>query len=403
MSRSATLRALILALVAFAVVPASASALPGARVSSNKLVKHVEYPDTQHLHYEYGPIQILPGQNNIEAGLNRNKPTVPGYITRFKPNLVYSGSHKIPRVDVIHLHHGVWLNNLYPTFAAGEEKTVPQFPRGYGYHYKPSDRWIMNYMIHNLTPNPTKVSITYDIDFVPDSSATAAKLTETHPLWMDVSGIKAYPVFDAIKGTGRRGKFTFPGQATASQKDDVGQAHQYVAARDMTLVSTAGHLHPGGLYTDLKQTRGGRTKNLFRSVAKYFEPAGAVSWDVSMTATEAELARGRQGGRPPQRVGYLRHPQGVLVRVDGDHGPLVRRRETTGREGSIRLEGRLAWAPDARASALRTEGTEASRAPGSRTPAIWRTACSAATCRSRASATSAATCSLRGRSACPRW
>ena len=139
---------------------------------------------------------------------------MPGYITRFKPNLVYSGTHKIPRVDVIHLHHGVWLNNFYPTFAAGEEKTALQLPRGYGYHYKPSDRWIMNYMIHNLTPNPTKVSITYDIDFVPDSSATAAKLTETHPLWMDVSGIKAYPVFDAIKGTGRRGKFTLPGQAT---------------------------------------------------------------------------------------------------------------------------------------------------------------------------------------------
>ena len=28
----------------------------------------------------------------------------------------------------------------------------------------------MNYMIHNLTPEPTKVSITYDIDFVPDSA-----------------------------------------------------------------------------------------------------------------------------------------------------------------------------------------------------------------------------------------
>ena len=53
----------------------------------------------------------------------------------------------------------------------------------------------------------------------------------------------------------------------------------------MTLVSTAGHLHPGGLYTDLKITRGSRTKELFRSVAKYFEPAGAVSWDVSMTGT----------------------------------------------------------------------------------------------------------------------
>ena len=90
-------------------------------------------------------------------------------------------------------------------------------------------------MIHNLTPKPTKVSITYDIDFVPDSAATAAKLTEAHPLWMDVSGIKAYPVFDALKGQGEQGKFTFPDQATASQQDDIGRAHEYAAARDMTL------------------------------------------------------------------------------------------------------------------------------------------------------------------------
>ena len=56
----------------------------------------------------------------------------------------------------------------------------------------------------------------------------------------------------------------------------------------MTLLNTAGHLHPGGLYTDLKATRGGRTKQLFRSEAKYFEPAGAVSWDVSMTHTKPD-------------------------------------------------------------------------------------------------------------------
>ena len=53
-----------------AVAPASAMALPGAHVSSTKLVKHVNYPETQHLHYEYGPIDIAPGQNNIEAKNN---------------------------------------------------------------------------------------------------------------------------------------------------------------------------------------------------------------------------------------------------------------------------------------------------------------------------------------------
>jgi len=285
-SRSVFLRAALAASVCLCALPASALALPGANVSAKKLIKPVDYAQTQHLHYTYGPIQIMPGQNNIDARINQNKPTVPGYITRFEPNLVYSGTHKVPRVDVIHLHHGVWLAKGYPTFAAGEEKTILQLPRGYGYHYAPSDRWIMNYMIHNLTPKPTQVSITYDIDFVPDSAAAAKAITPARPLWMDVSGLRAYPVFDAIKGQGRHGRFTFPDQATAAQQGDIGSAHEWTADRDVTLLNTAGHVHPGGLYTDLKITRGSRTKELFRSEAKYFEPAGAVSWDVSMTGTK---------------------------------------------------------------------------------------------------------------------
>ena len=161
----------------------------------------------------------MPGQNNIEAKINQNKPTVPGYITRFKPNLVYSGTHKVPRVDVIHLHHGVWLANGYPTFAAGEEKTILQLPRGYGYHYNPSDSWIMNYMIHNLTPRPTKVSITYDIDFVPDSSRRrASRSPAAKPLWMDVAGLSAYPVFDAIKGAGQDGQVHVPRPGHAARR-----------------------------------------------------------------------------------------------------------------------------------------------------------------------------------------
>ena len=221
-------------------LPAAASALPGARVSASKdkMIKAVKYAGVRHLHFEYGPIDILPGQNNIEAHLNRMKPSVPGFITRFKPNLVYSGTRKVPRVDVIHLHHGVWLLNGYPTFAAGEEKTTFQLPRGYGYHYNTSDHWIMNYMIHNLTPRPTKVSITYDIDFVPDSTAVAKKLTSARPLWMDVSGLSAYPVFNAYKGEGKRGKFTFPDQARPSQQDDIGGAHEFTvpSATKMTMI-----------------------------------------------------------------------------------------------------------------------------------------------------------------------
>ena len=85
-------------------------------------------------------------------------------------------------------------------------------------------------------------------------------------------------------------------------------------SRDGVLISTAGHVHTGGLYTDLSLSRPGakyagpkcntkrrtaarracwekapRVKgnhvHLFRSHAKYFEPAGPVSWDVAMKGT----------------------------------------------------------------------------------------------------------------------
>jgi plastocyanin len=299
MSRHLLLRVLapVAMLVAFLTTAAgaSAAALPGAHISSTTIVPSATYPGLQHLHYEFGPIAITPGQNTIEIQDNKLRPDVPGYITRFKPDLVCAQTdstcgkdHSVPRVDVIHLHHGVWINNFYPTFAAGEEKTIINVPEGYGYHYDPGDKWLMNYMIHNLTPNPTSVYITYDIDFLPDTEPAAQGVTPVHPLWMDVSGPRFYPVFDAIKGQGRKGVFTFPDQARAAQKSDIGAAHQWTAPRDVTLVGTAGHLHPGGLWTDLTATRGATSKEVFRSQAKYFEPAGAVSWDVSMTGTKPD-------------------------------------------------------------------------------------------------------------------
>src|SRR3954463_1837517 len=281
------LTALAVALLAISAPAALAKPLPGAKVSAKQYVPSATYPGLQHLHYEYGPVSIVPGQNTIDFGINRLKPDVPGYITRFKPDLVYASNHKVPRVDVIHLHHGVWLMDGYPTFAAGEEKTIFNAPPGFGYHYKPSDGWIMNYMIHNLTPTPTKVFITYDIDFLPDSTEAAKSVTPVTPIWMDVAGLKAYPVFDANKGRGTKGKYTFPDMAkTAAAKQAIGPAHQWVVDRDTTLVGTAGHLHPGGLYDDLTVTRDGVTKRLFRSEAKYFEPAGAVSGGGCGTAAK---------------------------------------------------------------------------------------------------------------------
>ena len=279
----------------------------------------------QRLTYRIGPFNVIPGQNEISNEIIRQKPQVDGWITRIRPDLVYT-SGRVPGVDVIHLHHGVWANLARPNattpglpelfVAAGEEKTIISFPKGYGYLYRASDTWVLNHMIHNLTPVPTQVYMVYEIDFIPRTSPRARGIRPVTPIWMDVQKGNLYPVFDVQKGSGRGGRYTYP--------DDEPNAYggrearnEWVSDRNGVLVATGGHLHPGGLYTDLYvRRRGARIRraacgskdsararrrcrqnaprgrgsnaHLFRSNAKYYEPAGAVSWDVAMTATRPD-------------------------------------------------------------------------------------------------------------------
>jgi hypothetical protein len=257
--------------------------------------------------YRIGPFKVIPGQNEIGNRIIADKPRVDGWITRIKPDLTYTNG-KVPGVDVIHLHHGVWLNlgeedltwpGLPERFvAAGEEKTIADFPDGYGYLHRTKDSWLLNHMIHNLTPVPTQVYMTYEIDFIPRTSPRARGIKRLRPVWMDVQNGSGYPVFDVRKGAGRKGRYTYPNQARNPYAGGP-RKNEWVADRGGVLVATAGHLHPGGLHTDLWVRRNGarltgaargrgRKAHLFRSKARYWEPAGAVSWDVSMTATRPD-------------------------------------------------------------------------------------------------------------------
>ncbi len=285
------------ALIAALALAGTADAATTPKRSSSKLKLATKNTITtgangvQHHHYVFGPVHIAPGQNSIFLEDNSQmKPKEDGFIMNFDPDLILEDG-TIPRVDQIHLHHAVWVVNGQPTWAAGEEKTIASNAPGFGWTYKTSDWWLMNHMIHDLLPSPETVFITYDFDFIPASSPAAAGITGIHTKWMDVENGKGYPVFDAIRGTGKGSKakrrFTFPDDqpdAYASRRGGR-PANEWTVTQPQTLVGTAGHLHPGGLYTDLKITRNGKTKTLFRSQAKYWEPAGAVSWDVSMTAT----------------------------------------------------------------------------------------------------------------------
>jgi plastocyanin len=256
------------------------------------------------IHLEAGPIHIIPGQNDISFKRTIPQPKQDGWIVGIKTNLrLKDGS--IPPVDVIHLHHGVWLNLSAPDatspglperfMAAGEEKTRMILPAGYGYPYKTTDHWLLNYMLHNQLSKPSEVWVTYDIDLIPATAPQAKNIKKAVPVWMDVQNGSTYPVFDVLQGSGTNGTYTYPDQAKNPYNGGPAK-NQWTLPYDGTLLATAGHLHPGGLHDDLWVTRKGATAPhakpgssdtalLFSSVSNYYEPAGPVSWDVSMGAT----------------------------------------------------------------------------------------------------------------------
>jgi len=280
----------------------------------------------ENLHFAAGPYKVIPGANLILTQLNKvPKPKVDGFMIQMRPNLVYAKKDgkccgKVPSTSIVHLHHGVWLSDgqagsgegngygFYPFMAAGEEKTAIEFPAGYGYPIAAKDAWVLNYMIHNLTDRPYNVYITYDMEFVPATSPLAAHITPVHPIWMDVQDHHIYPVFNVYKGSGHNGKFTYPDMAS----DPYGGGpplNQFTIDHAGTLIGTAGHVHPGGLYDELDLVRKGATPSggaipgpvansvrLFRSYAHYFDKRGPVSWDVSMGVTNTDWRPAVQPG-----------------------------------------------------------------------------------------------------------
>lgn len=314
-----------LAAAAIATAALALSAAPAA--GKERVLKPVKYPDTSTFQCRTGAIPIHPGQNLNDINTTSPCPNAvkvrgpadpntfgpgsqaEGYVTRFKPSMVEimpSGKLRTPSVWDLHLHHVVWVTNDGPTFASGEEKTIATMPRGYGIEVGARENWFINQMIHNLNASDGRsVYITWEIDWVPTSNAS---VQPAQVRWLDVAGApQLYPVFDAERGfdTNGDGKYVFPDEVPTDPSDPgyeerwkISNARKWTVPNSgATLVFGGGHLHPGGLQVDMRVSRdgpdngtaagdsAGEVKRLFRSDAKYYEPAGAVSWDVSMKAT----------------------------------------------------------------------------------------------------------------------
>ena len=288
--------------------PSAATALP-ALSSEIVSVRQVE-PGVQRYLFRYGPLVAPAGQNLVLAGpITIEKPPGDGYVTRYRPDLV-GPDGVAPPVDQVHMHHAQLMNlseqdKVTPTHEGtfptplriggwAEEKTIAGLPDPYGYPVKASDVWAVNYMLHNGTPQTRVVWMQLELDWIPAGTPAAAKMKPAYPLWFDVRNGEAYPVFDIPRGSGRNGTARYPDDFPDAYKNFNGSGNgpatgeklnEWVADRDLTLLAGAGHLHPGGLWTDLELVRGGRRALAFRSTAHYFDPNGPVSWDMAMEFT----------------------------------------------------------------------------------------------------------------------
>jgi hypothetical protein len=277
----------------------------------------VRYPGAcQRLRFSYGPIAVKPGQNDVLINpVTIEKPMRDGYITRFRPNLVRADG-TVPPVEQVHLHHGTWISypeyGSGPFFAAGEEKTVAPFPRGYGMPVAGADTWLLLYMVHSAVAQPMEAYIIYDVDFIPKEKAASAGLKPAYPLWLDVRP-SGYPVFNAQRVFGGAdGRCTWPREKCADfdpyGKEIVGQGQpgngkgtDYTLPakggnwgkagpfNGGTLIGMGGHLHPGGIQNEIDLVRGGKARRIYTGQASYWHPkdkskAGGPkdSWDFSM-------------------------------------------------------------------------------------------------------------------------
>jgi len=216
---------------------------------------------TQKITYKIPLNTVTSGQNRIRfQGVNAaGKPNVNGWITAFDANLVYSDGDpkagQVPSSSIVMFHHGVFLSNGGPFFATGEEKTAMVLPDGYGYRYNKNANWTLNEMIHNLQTKDLNLTATYTISFIPDSAPEAADIKPAKPIWMDVQNGHIYPVFDILRDSGGAdGKFSYPQDVKSGYPTGL---NTWTAPEKGVLLGTTGHVHTGGLNTELFMTRSG--------------------------------------------------------------------------------------------------------------------------------------------------
>ncbi len=301
-----------------------------------------------------GPYKITPGANLILLDTNQvPKPTEDGYMVRLAPNLHYAKPDgnccgAIPRVDVIHLHHGVWLSNgadgagegngtpagFYPVHGRGRGED--DLPASQGLRVSDRRQGLLGPQLHDPQPDlaaqPRSTSPTTSTSSRPTRPRRRESSPSTRSGWTSspTTSIPCSTSTATAAVTACSPSRTWRKTRTARAR----RCNMFTVDHPGTLIGTAGHVHPGGLYDELdairpdahpQPRRAPRAPSPTRCGCSAPTPitgtsAGPISWDMAMKATAPDWrARVNAGDQLRISTTYETTPR-VLVRVDGDHG-----------------------------------------------------------------------------------
>ena len=275
----------------------------------------VNYPGMEHLHFAAGPYRVTPGANLILLDYNHvPKPDQDGYMVRMQPNLRYALPDgkccgTVPPVDVIHLHHGVWLSNgtagegegngygdaFYPVH--GLRRGEDRLPVPAGLRVPDRGQGSVGPQLHDPQPDRRtrrrSTSTTTSTSSPPPRRRRPASPRCTRSGWTSRPTISTRcSTSSATAGsTASSPSRTWPSIPSATPR----APHRSTSSRvdhPGVLVATAGHVHPGGLYDTLDLIRPGATPS-GGAIARQPSPTpSGCSGPSPTTGTSAGRSRG---------------------------------------------------------------------------------------------------------------
>ena len=168
------------------------------------------------------------------------------YLTRIEPDLIYqqdpshtdgtsANYNNNNTTDGVWLHHFVIVDTCDLSkriIASGNERSILQYPAGYGYYEAPGCGWLLNFHIHNSGINERHVAIRLNVTYQTTPLATAV------PVWLDISAST-----DPMHGS----EYTIPIGYSDKHTGDTGLHADYTMSIQGRIIGMGGHVHDYGI------------------------------------------------------------------------------------------------------------------------------------------------------------